>query len=317
MSTLRCAGKIVFPSLFFFLILGSILYSSNLVAAGAALQEDKKTLVLYDATTGTIPGAPLMNFTDFPPGAAPPIFSNGTTMLDTTISGRETYTGWTSNGATTPGFPILNRTAGFQVDFTLQIENEAHINNDRSGFSLIILSEDARGIELAFWENEIWGQSDSSTGGLFKHGEGVTFTTTTDLIDYQLTINDDTYTLIANTQSILTGPLRDYSDFDGFPDPYQSPNFLFLGDDTTSAQARVRLGYIAITGAEPVLPTETISSTSSPSLTASLTPLPSNSPVPSPIPTRKVPEVCLSGGLFLVVMITSAMLIKYKRNSQV
>ena len=138
----------------------------------------------------------------------------------------------------------------------------------------------------------------------------------TGLIDYQLTIIDDAYTLIANTQSILTGPLRDYSDFDGFPDPYQTPNFLFLGDDTTSAQARVRLGYLAITGEEPVLPTAANTSTSSPSLTAPFTPLPSNTPVPSPIPTRKVPEVCPSGGFFLVVMSTSTMLIKFKRKSQ-
>ena len=260
-----------------------------------------------------------MNFTDFPPGTASPIYSNGVTVVDTTISGLGTYAGWTSIGATTPSFPILDRPAGFKVDFTLQIENESHRNNDRSGFSLIILSEDARGIELAFWENEIWAQSDSNTGGLFKHGEGVTFPTNTDLIEYQLTVTGDTYTLTANSQSVLSGPVRDYSEFDGFPDPYETPNFLFLGDNTTSAQARVQLSFVSITGTEPVIPTGTSSSTSpGSSLPADLpTPLPSVTLIPSPTPPRKVPEVCPSSGLFMAVMITSAIMLKHIRKSQV
>jgi hypothetical protein len=310
MSSLRraCNGL----SVGFFLILGNALYSYNLEYASAASLAAGKTLVLYDAASGAVPGTPLMGFTDFPPGAALPTYSNAVTVLDTTTAGRDTYAGWTSSGATTPGFPILDRAAGFKVDFTLQVEDESHRNNNRSGFSLIVLSEDARGIELAFWEKEIWVQSDSSTGGLFEHGEGVTFATTTGLIEYQLTVTDDTYTLIANTQPILTGPVRDYSEFDGFPDPYQTANFLFLGDNTTSAQARVRLGFVSITGTQPVMPadTSTSTSTSSPLLTASPTPLPSVSPVPSPTPTNKFFELCPSGGLFLTVMTTSAMMLR-------
>jgi hypothetical protein len=255
-----------------------------------------------------------MSFTDFPPGVASPSYSGTATVLDTTASGRETYAGWISSGANTPGFPILDRAAGFQVDLTLQIENESHTNNDRSGFSLIVLSEDAKGIELAFWENEIWVQNDNSTGGLFTHGEGAVFPTTTGLINYQLVVTGDTYTLTANTQPILNGSVRDYSDFDGFPDPYQTPNFLFLGDDTTSAQARVQLGFVAVTGAEPLTPTSTNTSTSSPLPTASRTSAPSVTPIPSPPPTGKVPNVCPSSGFFLTVMLTSVVMLKHKRN---
>jgi len=311
--------RFVFPGLCFFLIIVSAFYSLNLEVARAAPSAGEKTLVLYDAASGAIPGVPLMNFTDFPPGVAPPIYSDGVTVLDTTISGQGTYAGWTSFGATTPGFPILDRNAGFQVEFTLQIENESHGNNNRSGFSLIILSEDARGIELAFWENEIWVQSDSSTGGLFNHGEGITFPTTTGLINYQLTMTGDTYTLTANTQSILTGLVRNYSDFDGFPDPYQTPNFLFLGDNTTSAQARVRLRFVSVTGSEPVMPTGTSTSisTSIPQLTVSPTPLSSVNPIPSLTPTKKVPKVCPSSGIFLTVMISSAMMLRNIRKNQV
>ena len=301
--------KLAFPVLCFFLILIIALFSFNLEDASAAPSAGGKTLVLYDAASGTVPDTPLLNFTDFPPGTAPPTYSNGVTVLDTTLSGRETYGGWTSNGAMTPGFPILDRTAGFQVDFTLQVEIESHGNNNRSGFSLIILSEDARGIELAFWENEIWAQSDSNTGGLFKHGEGVTFLTNIHLIEYQLTMTGDTYTLTADTQPILSGPVHDYSDFDGFPDPYQTPNFLFLGDDTTSAQARVQLSFISITGTEPLIPTGTSTSTSSTLPTVSPTFLPSTTPMPSQPPSRQVPGVCPSSGLFLIGMFTSNMLL--------
>ncbi|MGZ9223661.1 MAG: choice-of-anchor Y domain-containing protein, partial [Anaerolineales bacterium] len=221
-----------------------------------------KTLVLYDAAAGALPTAPLMNFTDFPPGAASPAYANGMTFLDTTTSGNSTYAGWISNVTTTPGFPTLDRTVGFQLDFALQIDSESHTNNNRAGFSIIVLSDDARGIELAFWENEIWAQNDQKTGGLFRHGEGTLFATTTGLINYQVIVVNDTYTLTANTEPILTGPQRDYSQFEGFPDPYETPNFLFLGDDTTSAQARIQLGFVSITGTERPTPTTSASSNS-------------------------------------------------------
>ena len=308
--------RFVFPGLCWFLVLGSALYPLNLEGVGAASSVGGKTLVLYDAAGGAIPSAPLMGFTDFPPGAAVPTYSDGVTVMDTTTSSRDTYAGWISNGATTPGFPILDRTAGFQIDFTFQIEHESHTNNNRAGFSLIALSDDARGIELAFWENEIWAQGNNSSGGLFKHGEGVVFPTTTDLVDYRLTIIDDTYTLTANTQPILSGPVQDYTAFDGFPDPYETPNFLFLGDDTTSAQARVRMHFLSVTGTEPVVPTgtSTITSTSSPLPTVSYTPAPSATLVPSPTPTGNIVEFCSSGWIFLAMMITSSRMLKNVRS---
>ena len=254
--------KIALPAVCFFLIFGSALCSLNLKRASATSAVGGKTLILYDAAAGSIPAAPLMNFTDFPPGAAPPTYSNGVTVLDTTTSGNSTYAGWISNGTTTPGFPILDRNTGLQVDFILRVESESHANNNRAGFSIIVLGEDARGIELAFWENEIWAQNDYITGGLFEHGEGTAFATSAGLIDYQVIILDDTYTLTANTAPILTGSLRDYGRFEGFPDPYETPNFFFLGDDTTSAQARIQLRFVSVTGTERPTPTSSSSSNS-------------------------------------------------------
>lgn len=260
-----------------FVLIFGILFSLGPQNASAVAQVGN-ILVLYDADSGNIPDTGMMNFIDFPPGAAPPVYEKEVTLLDTSTSGDETYAGWVSNGASTAGFPLLDGEAGFQVNFSGQVENESHSNNNRAGFSVMVLGNDARGIELAFWENEIWAQSDDLTGGLFTHGEAATFDTTAGLINYQLNIINDTYTVNANGLSILTGPVRDYGNFEGFPDPYQSPNFLFIGDNTTSAQARIRLSYLSITG------TEAAAATSTPS--------PTSSPTPSLIPTDNDLKPC-------------------------
>ncbi len=243
-----------------------------------------------------------MSFTDFPPGAASLTYADHASILDTSPSGSDTFAGWISGQAITPEFPILDRTAGFQVNFTLQVENESHTKNNRAGFSVIVLDQNARGIELAFWEDEIWAQNDDRAGRLFSHGEGVTFATT-DLTEYQVNIIGDTYTLSANGKLILSGPVRDYSSFKGFPDPYETPNFLFLGDDSTTADARVRLSYVSVTGRQPVLPTITSTSTSNLQPTATVTPLPGATPLPFPThtPTGNIFKVCSSGWLVPVV----------------
>lgn len=299
----------------FLLISLSALFPLQLKPASAAPVRVPTTLILYDAASGAVPGAPLMTFTDFPPGTALQTYANGATVLDTTAAGSETYAGWVSGGATISGFPALDRTDGFQLDFTVQVENESHTNPNRAGFSVILLGEDARGIELGFWQNEIWAQSDEATGGLFKHGEGVAFTTTGELTQYRLSIQGDTYTLTAGANPILTGPLRDYSAFAGLPDPYEMPSFLFLGDDTTSAQARVQVGFLSITGTQPILPTGTSPtvSTGSPVPTASSTEMAVASPVPSPTPPGKAFSLCPSGWILLSMILSGAMIAKKTR----
>ena len=307
--------KIVVPMFAYLLSMGSIAASSEGERVRAAPWAQPGTLVLYDASSGAIPTPPLIAFTDFPPGAATPAYADGVTILDTTSTGSDTYAGWVSNGATVPGFPILDRTVGFQVNLTMQVEAESHDNNHRAGFNVIVLSQDARGVELAFWENEIWAQGDDSTGGLFRHAEGIAFNTTAGLTEYQVTISGDTYTLSANAQPILSGPVRDYSSFDGFPDPYETPNFLFLGDDTTSAQARVRLRLISVMGTQPVIstPTTIATSTSIPLPTASFTPPPSATPFPAPTPSTAPTGLCPSGWLLLAMMIPTLKFIKKNR----
>lgn len=283
--------RLLLSSLAAFLIPATTLFAST------------KTLVLYDAASGSMPSAPLMGFLALPQDAALLTYADGVTIMDTTAAGNETYAGWVATGAASPGFPILDRAAGFKVNFTVQVEHESHTGNHRAGFSMIVLGEDAKGIELAFWEDQIWAQSDDRTGGLFTHGEGVAFAATAGLVEYQLSMVGNTYTLTANGETILSGPVRDYSSFNGFPDPYETPNFLFLGDDTTSAQARVRLSFLSITGTEPVVPTveSTRAGTSPPFPTVTTPPLPSATPNPSPTPTGTAFELCPSGWILLVV----------------
>lgn len=289
------------------LIVGTVLALPAIAHAGEAML-DSKTLVLYDAASGTIPDTSLLSFTDFPPGTASPAYIDGVTVLDTTTAGSDTYAGWVASAATTPGFPLLDLTTGLQVNFHLQIESESHANSNRAGFNVIVLSQEAKGIEIAFWRDQIWVQSDELTGGLFRHGEGVAFATTAAMTEYQVSITGDTYTLAADGAAILTGPVRDYSAFDGFPDPYETPNFLFLGDNTTSAQARARLGFVSVTGTEIQTPTTipTITYTSSPMPQSSSTPIPSATPVPPATPPPPAPALCPSGWILISLALPAA-----------
>ena len=307
-------NRILILSLFC-LMLGIIFYIYDLHAARAAPLSDMKTVVLYDAMSGALPNTSLMTFTDFPTGTASLAYVEGAAVLDTTLSSKETFAGWVSNLSTTPGFPVLDRTTGVEVNFTMQVESETHGNSDRAGFSVIILDQAAKGVEIAFWENQIWVQSDENTGGLFRHGEGIAYATTTGLTDYQVTLVDDTYTLTANAEQLLTGPLRDYSSFTGFPDPYEVPNFLFFGDDSTSSQARVKLSYVSITGTQPIVPTVAAANTNTdtPDPTPSSTPQPSTTPMPSPTPSVPGLGICPSGWLFGAVLAGNAMILRTAR----
>ena len=82
----------------------------------------------------------------------------------------------------------------------------------------------------------MWAQNSG-----FTHGEGSTgFNPSGSFVSYNLTIQGSTYTLKANDATVLTGTLRTYSG-----SPYDTPNFIFFGDNTFSAQAAVDLGAVS------------------------------------------------------------------------
>ncbi|HEY9805294.1 MAG TPA: hypothetical protein V6D04_01890 [Candidatus Obscuribacterales bacterium] len=163
------------------------------------------------------------------------------TVLDTT--------GTSSNSAgyfnQTP--VILDRSNGYTVSFKLRVSSESHgTNNNRAGFSVIVMSNQGAGetqpygVELGFWLNNIWAQSST-----FTKSETSTYNTQSLAHTYHLKVSGNQYQLFVDdaTTPTLQGPLRQYSYTPpaGYPNPYKTPNLIFWGDNTTSANSKVTL----------------------------------------------------------------------------
>ena len=203
-------------------------------------------VVLYDATLGTRldeQGWQYQVLALPPPTDTTNTYAGGATVLDSSADHSE-FAGY---GMEPPGSPVLDRLAGFTLEFTLRVEAEAHGNNDRAGFSILVVTSDLKAIELGFWTNAIWAQDDSPV--LFVHDEDVAFDTTAAMTQYNLQILGDDYTLsIVGDPATLSGKIRDYTAWippPGFPNPYETPGLIFLGDDTTSAGAKTHITRVA------------------------------------------------------------------------
>lgn len=192
--------------------------------------------VLFDASLNTLPSSQSWAFAAFKSSEGPAL-TNNSVYLDTTSSALA-FAGHARNAPA-----ALNRRFGFALQFCLQLQSEIHMSIHRAGFSLIVLDQDHRGIELGFWTNCIFAQTDAP---LFNQGETINYDTTAEMVDYMLVIGPTNYSLHAGTQPLLSGPVRDYSAFDGIPDPYGIPNFLFFGDNTSSAAAAASVRRIIL-----------------------------------------------------------------------
>ena len=190
------------------------------------------------------------------------------TVLDTTGSAGDNnliYAGYsnfdTSSTLVNSSFPTLDNTKGYTLSFTLQVVSEAKTAadidynddglDDRAGFSVIAISQDtSKSIEISFETDEIWAQDITGTSSTsLVRGEGVTFDTTTGLIEYDLKVlADDTYELYANDLLTLSGSLRDYTPINdlGVADPYEQSGSIFLGDRTDDARAEVNISAISV-----------------------------------------------------------------------
>lgn len=202
-------------------------------------------IVLYDAALGSAPDAQGWLYGTNPlfGASATRTTSSGVHWLDTTPAQTD-QAGYFGNLHPL----VLDRNQGYRLSLTLQILAENHATVNRAGFSVIALSSDSVGLELAFWTDEVWAYN---TG--FTHGEGVSMDTTQNLLTYSLDVLGNAYTLRVNNAPVLTGFLRDYSAFGA---PYDFTNFLFFGDNTTSADAdvaiaRIELSDLPVAIAEP------------------------------------------------------------------
>lgn len=166
--------------------------------------------------------------------------TNGGWLLDTRPQ-RTAQAGWFSRlpFQSPDGHPDMDRVAGFQVSFVLQVVAEEHVSTDRAGFSVIALAADLWGIELGFWTNAVWAQS----GPDFQRAEEAAWDTTAAARRYDLAIAGSRYALHAAGRVLLEGPLRQYAAFGA---PYTTPRFVFVGDDTSSASALFVLGRLAV-----------------------------------------------------------------------
>ncbi len=192
--------------------------------------------LLFDGSLGTLPAAQGWTYAAWP-GLAQQQPTGAAVRLNTTASNAENA-GYARLLTTS-----LNLDAGFGLAVRCQLAIETHSRTDRAGFSLIVLGSDHRGVELGFWTNHVFAQADQP---LFTHGEDANFDFASGPVDLTLTFRGPNYTLFANGAPLLFGPVRDYTAFTGFPDVYETPNFLFLGDDTTSAAAEVTIESVAL-----------------------------------------------------------------------
>jgi hypothetical protein len=236
----------------------SLTATGVLVALAAVPASAATVKTLYNGGLGTAPNAQgWFNY-----GSGTPTVSGGGTSLDSGTNDAN-YAGYVRFGN------VLNATTGYTLRFDLQVLSENHSNPsaqknpsvdtlaDRAGVSLTVLSSNPKkSIELGFWSDRIWAQNGgtvkaapNNTGTRFTQGEGVAFNTATSIRRYDLSVKDNSYFLYANgnyQSALLSGLLRDYT-LEG--SPYTTSNFLFLGDNTTSARGKFKINLVTLTDA--------------------------------------------------------------------
>jgi len=213
-------------------------------------------IILYDAALGGMPDTQgKLAYRDSRAAAATQSFADGATTLDT-MANQQDAAGYFADPR---AIPALDRQRGYALRFMVQVVEEYHADSDkdgdgvgdRAGFSVIALSSDTKGIELGFWQDQVWAQEQGAAeppaGTLFTNAESAPFDTASGMVDYTLAVRSDEYELSSDGGPILRGRLRDYTTFEGPVNPYRTPNFIFLGDDTGSARAVIRLEYVGLT----------------------------------------------------------------------
>lgn len=233
-------------------------WAAGVHSAGAATQ------VLYDAAQAPAPGGTGWLSGVFTGGASQAESAQGNTVTSLVTSplnlgGRGGYSNtFALGGLVNAGFPVLNLANGVRLDFGFRLVQEDHSGNpNRAGFSVILLDSNKHGIELGFQSDRIFAQQDGAnlfTAGEFNTADASRAST---LQAWSLTLASGGYTLAQGGDVILAGALRDYTTATGLAAlAYQNANYLFVGDNTTSAGGVFTINYLAITTPvpEPAVP---------------------------------------------------------------
>ena len=206
------------------------------------------TISLFEDSLGTLPSVQgKLFFAGL--GGTQTVSANGVD-LDTTPLGDPGQHGYSNSIAVD-----LDRTKGLNLDFQLHVSLEEHgSNGHRAGFSVIVITNDLQDVELGFWRDagagigEVWAQEVG-----FTHAEGALYDTSSAETNYSLQILGSEYSLLADGVSLLSGALGNLSGV-ASTDVYGIRNYLFFGDNTTSARGQVTLGDISLTTAPVPLP---------------------------------------------------------------
>lgn len=222
-----------------------------------------QSFTLYNGASGVTPDDATWGWTYLSTGgSAAKTPGGGLTTLDSTASdGISAGFSTITSSRSTPF--VLNNALGYTVGFDIQVNSEDHSNPladknadglaDRAGISLIVLGSDHKGVELAFWQDEIWAQQDSPVFTHSSVSERVQSAGLTSLLThYNLTVQGNSYSLSNGGGTLLlTGTLKDYLGNGGPAFPYAGSNFLFVGDDTTSARGSVGIAGVTVSLATP------------------------------------------------------------------
>ncbi len=130
----------------------SILMAVCLVAFASVEPANADLVTLYDGS-GRPSDQAWLAFAASPFGTTTETVLGSGVRLQTNSTAQAGYSNYnpalppTAPSLKNPSFPVLNRAQGFELSFSLAVDSESHANNDRAGFSVILLGSDAQGIE--------------------------------------------------------------------------------------------------------------------------------------------------------------------------
>lgn len=220
-------------------------------------------ITLYDGALGGTPDQNNPQWLQFnSPIGGTQSASGGVTTLNSSAD-NNIYAGYSNYSLSgTPvnvSFPSLDRNAGYNLSFTVRINSQVNDGTNgpfRAGFSIIALSSDNQGIEIGFRNSDIFSQNNSAFNSIGEQATGVS-SLLSSLTTYNLNVSGDNYMLTSGSTTLLSGLLRDYTTATGFgSDVYRTSNFLFLGDNTTSARANIDLASASLTTNTAAVPYE-------------------------------------------------------------
>ena len=208
------------------------------LAIGLLWAATVRAAVLYDAALNTLPAAQ-----GWLSGGIGPVTQGAAGGVYSFDSTAQTSTQW-GHSLTLNGAP-LDTDQGFDLTFTLRVISEDHgTNQNRAGFSMLFTGQDpTHSLELAFWTDRVWAYHyDAQQGSPFVQGVGAAIDAT-QWINYSLQVRQQSFSLLSGATLLMAGALQDYTAQGA---PYSLTNFIFFGDDTSSARASVQLAAIAL-----------------------------------------------------------------------